>query len=95
MNTYKEITKNDKYHFSEDFNYYFNYKTGYTAVWGKTLEDDPEFAPFPLLADMEITTICNGIGNYGKLFMQHNEGIMLKCQAVHKEGIAEFIDVAS
>lgn len=65
MNNSKEITKNDKYYFSEDFNYYFNYKTGYTAVWGKTIKDDPEFAPFPLLADMEITTICNGIGNSG------------------------------
>lgn len=50
---------------SPDFNYFFDGKTGYTAVWGKRLEDDPECAPFPMIADIEITTICNGIGNYG------------------------------
>ena len=50
---------------SSDFNYFFDGKTGYTAVWGKRLEDDPECAPFPMIADIEITTICNGIGNYG------------------------------
>ena len=46
---------------SEDFNFNFNMQTGYTEVWGKTEEHDPEFAPFPLICDFEITTICSGI----------------------------------
>lgn len=46
---------------SSDFNFNFNMNNGRTEVWGKTLDDDPEFAPFPLICDFEITTICNGI----------------------------------
>lgn len=50
---------------SPEFNFRFNSSNGYTEVWGVTEEHDPEFAPFPLIADMEITTSCNGIGDYG------------------------------
>ena len=45
---------------SKNFNCNFDKKTGYTEVWGKTKEDDPSYAPFPLIADFEISTICYG-----------------------------------
>lgn len=47
---------------SETFNFDFNMVNGYTAMWGKTHEDDPEVAPFPIIADVEITEICKGPG---------------------------------
>ena len=47
---------------SNDFNYFFNRKTGWTATWGKTKDDNPDIAPFPMILDMEITTKCYGIG---------------------------------
>lgn len=59
------MSKFIKFFRSPEFNYTFNSANGYTEVWGATREQDPECAPFPLIADIEITTICNGIGNYG------------------------------
>jgi len=51
---------------SKDYNYYFDKSNGFFARWGKNREDDPQFSPYgPEIADIEITTICNGIGNYG------------------------------
>ena len=51
---------------SEDYNYYFDKKTGFFARWGKTEEEDPIFSNFgPEIADIEITTKCTGVG--GKL----------------------------
>jgi hypothetical protein len=48
---------------SENLNYFFNKTTGFSAVWGKTKEEDPDFSPFgPFIVDMEITTICRGPG---------------------------------
>jgi len=47
---------------SANYMYTFNKVTGHFARWGKTHEDDPAFAPFPEIADVEISTICNGIG---------------------------------
>ena len=53
--------KNAKFLRSEIFNYNLDKKTGYMETWGKTKEEDPEFCPFgPVIADIEITTICNG-----------------------------------
>jgi MoaA/NifB/PqqE/SkfB family radical SAM enzyme len=53
---------------SPELNYTFNLKDGYTEVWGKTEEEDPSFSPYgPLIADIEITTKCSGIGNSGTL----------------------------
>lgn len=46
---------------SEDYNYIFSKKTGAFVRWGKTLEDDPDMAPAPELADIEVTTICHGV----------------------------------
>ena len=54
-----EKTKSFK---SPEFNYFFSKETGFTAVWGKDQKDDPEFAPFPMIADIEITTACAGPG---------------------------------
>jgi hypothetical protein len=48
---------------SEKYNYDFNKKTGYFRRWGKTLADDPDYAPSPEILDMEISTICEGIGS--------------------------------
>lgn len=50
---------------SENYNYDFDYETGYFARWGKTREDDPQVAPTAEILDMEITTKCKGPG--GKL----------------------------
>jgi hypothetical protein len=55
-----------KYLMSENLNYVFNRQTGFSAVWGATKDDDPDFSPFgPFIADIEVTTICKGPG--GKL----------------------------
>jgi len=52
-----------KYLMSENLNYVFNRKTGFSAVWGATTKDDPDFSPFgPFIADIEVTTICKGPG---------------------------------
>jgi len=48
---------------SSDDNYksIFNKDTGFFARWGETTDDDPQFGP-PEIADIEVTTICNGPG---------------------------------
>lgn len=49
---------------SENYNYIFNRKTGFFARWGKTKEDDPDYSPIGTeIADIEISTICEGIGS--------------------------------
>jgi len=49
---------------SPNYNYTFNPDTGFFARWGKTKEEDPDYSPFgPEILDMEISTICNGIGS--------------------------------
>lgn len=46
---------------SEDFNHILDKVTGASYTWGRKKEDDPEFSPFgPLIADIEVTTICGG-----------------------------------
>lgn len=45
---------------SPNFNHIFDRETGFSATWGKTLDDDPDYSPFgPLLLDIEISTICS------------------------------------
>ena len=47
---------------SPEYNYSFNKKNGFFVRWGKTLEDNPTWSKFgPEIADIEITTICNGV----------------------------------
>jgi len=53
---------------SENYSFDFSKESGFFARWGKTKEniDDPKFAPSLELADIEITTICQGVTNHGK-----------------------------
>lgn len=45
---------------SEDMNFVFNKETGFTATWGRTPKDDPEYCPFgPMILDVEVSTICH------------------------------------
>lgn len=41
-----------------DYNFVADSKSGITLRWGKTLEDNPEFAPVPELADISISNHC-------------------------------------
>ena len=57
-------TETNKLFASEVYNYIFDKKTGYFARWGKTKDDDPSMSPFgPEIADIEISTVCNGLNN--------------------------------
>lgn len=53
----------DKIYKSPDCNFIFNKTNGEMITWGKTLDDDPVFAPFPFILDIEVTTKCNGPAN--------------------------------
>lgn len=58
------ITENSKFKFlrSDVFNYNLDKRTGYMETWGRTKEEDPQFCPFgPVIADIEVTTICSGV----------------------------------
>lgn len=45
---------------SEEFNLIFDKRTGYTCTWGKDQNDDPDYCQYgPIIADIEISTICN------------------------------------
>lgn len=47
---------------SPEFNLYFNKITGLTKTWGKTHVEDPKYCKYgPIIADIEISEICNGI----------------------------------
>ena len=43
---------------SDTYNYSFDKKSGKFARWGKSYNDDPEYAPAPEILDCEITTSC-------------------------------------
>lgn len=52
---------------SDNYNYVFNYASGFFARWGATQEEDPQWSSYgPEIADIEITTSCNGPKNNGK-----------------------------
>jgi len=45
------------------YNLFFDRVTGFMARWGNTREENPVFSPVgPEIADIEISTVCNGIG---------------------------------
>ena len=45
---------------SPGYNYVFDFETGTFLRWGKTKQDDPEWAPYgPEILDIEISTICH------------------------------------
>ena len=46
-----------------DYHMRFDTATGAMARWGKTEDDDPVMCPIgPEVIDIEISTVCNGIG---------------------------------
>lgn len=48
---------------SSNYNWDFDEETGYFVRWGSTMDDDPERSPVgPEIADIEISTICHGLG---------------------------------
>lgn len=48
---------------SENYNFFFDKQTGFFMRWGKTKEEDPKYSKFgPEIADIEISTICHGLG---------------------------------
>ena len=48
---------------SPEVNYIFDKVTGFSATWGATKAEDPDWCPYgPLIADIEITTQCKGPG---------------------------------
>ena len=56
-------TKNTKILKSTKYNYVFNKNTGFFMRWGSNMQKDPDFSPFgPEIADIEVSTICHGIG---------------------------------
>jgi hypothetical protein len=57
--------KNIKWVVSETYNYMFNKNNGNFIRWGRTREDDPQYAPAPEIADIEISTVCSGVTNIG------------------------------
>jgi len=46
---------------SDSYNFNFNKKTGEFIRWGETMEDDPVMG-LPEIADIEISTACDGVG---------------------------------
>lgn len=52
---------------SENTNYNFDKRTGYTEMWGKTKEEDILYSDVgPHILDLEISTICTGYKNKGR-----------------------------
>lgn len=55
--------KRYKFISSPGYNRVFDRETGFFARWGNTKEDNPKMSPVgPEIADIEISTVCNGIG---------------------------------
>ena len=47
---------------SKKFNHYFNKETGLSITFGATESEDPAYCPIgPLIADIEIVSMCNGV----------------------------------
>jgi len=70
---------------SKNYNYNFNKKTGFFARWGKTLEDDPEYAPMPEIMDLEISQGGNCLGNCRWCYKSNGED-----QPTHNMSFEEF-----
>jgi hypothetical protein len=46
--------------------YTFNKNTGNMITWGRTVSENAEYSPAgPLIADIELSTICHGIEGRG------------------------------
>jgi hypothetical protein len=58
-----------------DYNFNFDKRSGVFVRWGKTQanEDDPKFSPIgPEIADIEISTVCSGVGKVCKFCYKSN-----------------------
>ena len=67
-----------RYFRSSKYKYAFNTEDGAFVRWGETFNDDPLIAPMgPEIADIEISTICNGLDKVGpcKWCYKSNNGI--------------------
>lgn len=61
-----ESNTDHRYFYSEEYKYSFNKNNGMFMRWGAKFKDNPNYAPMgPEIADIEISTICNGIDKVG------------------------------
>ncbi len=59
------------------FHHLFVKENGFSMVYGKTRDEDPDYSAFgPLIADIEITTICRGPRN--------EKGVKVPCSFCYK-----------
>lgn len=66
---------------SKNFNNIFNKITGINITYGKNFKEDPDYSEFgPLIADIEISTICHGPKN--------KDGVSLPCRFCYKSNTA-------
>lgn len=65
----------NKIYKSNNYNYLFNYETGFFARWGKDQKDGPIKAPAPEILDMEVSTICHGLGKPCTFCYKSNTGV--------------------
>lgn len=66
---------------SENYNQVFNPQTGFHSYWGKTLQDNPEYAPHPAILDMEIMSgYCRGNCKY--CYKDNGLGKTFKCMSL-------------
>jgi MoaA/NifB/PqqE/SkfB family radical SAM enzyme len=70
VNKYVRETNTVKCYKSPNYNFLFDKVTGDFARWGKTMQDDPIFAPAPEIADIEISV--NGCPNRCKFCYKGN-----------------------
>lgn len=56
---------------TKDYNFYGDNGSGLTLRWGKTLNDNPAYAPWPELADISISNYCTK--NCGYCYRDSNE----------------------
>ena len=54
------INNNYKLFKSEEANYIFNMKNGFTMTWNPRTNEDPLYFPAPCILDIEVTTKCKG-----------------------------------
>lgn len=48
---------------SPGYNFVFRRADGFFARWGRTFKEDPDYSPYgPEIADIEVSTICHGVG---------------------------------
>ena len=60
---------------SENYNFIFNKKDGFFCRWGKTQEDDGDFElGITEIADIELSTVCHGVGSPCKFCYKSNVG---------------------